>query len=163
MIPKYHRSYWMGLRAGSPKNFVIVDPTVPPLNVSSSYKHWGMDEADSSVEPNNKLGGELCAASNWTQAYGRPSAWGWADTKCNNQLPTMCRLLRECNDTVRGYSQPPSEPQRLPGAQSCRVVAQCIASLTARRLHAAAQRWVLTASTTAPSRATHSTCGTRCP
>lgn len=96
LIPKYHRSYWLGARASSVKSFAWLDPTVLGLNYSSSYKHWGLDESDSSFEPNNRLGSELCSVGNWSQTYGVPQAWGWSDTKCNMQFPTMCRLLREC-------------------------------------------------------------------
>lgn len=85
----------MGLKASSPRAFNWLDLTVPPANGSASYKHWGMDDADSSFEPNNKLGSELCGVGNWSQVYGQPSAWGWSDTKCNGQFPPMCRLLRK--------------------------------------------------------------------
>jgi hypothetical protein len=50
---------------------------------------------DNIAEPSNTFGNEKCAVANWTETYGRPLAWGWADTLCNQQFVPMCRMLRE--------------------------------------------------------------------
>ena len=43
-------------------------------------------------EPNNGDFPELCSVANYTEAFGKPSAWGWADAKCNATLaPFICR------------------------------------------------------------------------
>jgi hypothetical protein len=35
---------------------------------------------------------ELCAVANATEAFGKPVAWGWADTRCHATLaPFICR------------------------------------------------------------------------
>jgi hypothetical protein len=74
-----------------PKQFnTWMDPTVsPPL--SRGYKHWGMDGG--ALEPNNKLGNEMCAVANATQEYSK--AWGWSDTNCENKFTQMCMMLSE--------------------------------------------------------------------
>ena len=32
-----------------------------------------------------------CAGANYTQAYGAPAAWGWADTDCTKAYIFMCK------------------------------------------------------------------------
>jgi hypothetical protein len=32
-----------------------------------------------------------CVGGNYTQAYGSPKAWGWADSKCTNPQIFICR------------------------------------------------------------------------
>jgi hypothetical protein len=61
---------------------------LPPL--SRGYKHWGMDGGV--LEPNNKLGLELCAVANASQTYS--NGWGWSDTLCDKKFPMMCRMIR---------------------------------------------------------------------
>jgi hypothetical protein len=43
-------------------------------------------------EPNNADFPENCAVANVSEAFGKPLAWGWADTSCNNTLAAfICR------------------------------------------------------------------------
>lgn len=91
LIPKYHRYYWLGLKAVGPKNFNWVDPTMPKLSAPDSFKWWGMTKPDNTPEPNNFAGNELCAVGNFTEA--RKNAWGWADTGCTSQYVSICRMM----------------------------------------------------------------------
>jgi hypothetical protein len=50
----------------------------------------------SSPEPNNVDFPENCAVANFTESYGTPLAWGWADASCTNvRAAVICRRLRE--------------------------------------------------------------------
>lgn len=49
-------------------------------------------------EPNNMVPPELCVVANYTEAYGTPPAWGWADTGCGGRHIFICRKL-----APRGY------------------------------------------------------------
>lgn len=63
---------------------------------ANRYKHWGLvGPLNDTSEPDNFRFPELCAAANWSEAYGRPLAWGWADTHCQNKLPALCRQQSE--------------------------------------------------------------------
>ena len=42
-------------------------------------------------EPNNAEYPELCATANYSEAFGKPMAWGWADTNCSVLAPFICR------------------------------------------------------------------------
>jgi hypothetical protein len=91
LLPKYHRNYWMGLRAVGPKNFNWIDPTMPKLSAADSFRWWGMTKPDNLPEPNNYNGNELCAVGNYTEV--RKNAWGWADTGCTSQYVSICRMM----------------------------------------------------------------------
>ena len=91
LLPKYHRYYWMGLRAVGPKNFNWIDPTMPKLSAADSFRWWGMTKPDNLPEPNNYNGNELCAVGNFTEA--RKNVWGWADTGCTSQYVSICRMM----------------------------------------------------------------------
>jgi hypothetical protein len=58
---------------------------------------------DNIAEPSNTFGNEKCAVANWTETYGMPPAWGWADTLCNQQFVPMCRMLRGWRVLVACY------------------------------------------------------------
>ena len=38
---------------------------------------------------------ETCAVANASEVYGRPVAFGWSDTRCDNQFYPMCRVNSE--------------------------------------------------------------------
>jgi hypothetical protein len=71
--------------------------TLPAVPSSKNYEHWGLYAPDSNPanrmrEPNNVNFPEYCAVANYTEAFGKPSAWGWADTRCNStRAPFICR------------------------------------------------------------------------
>lgn len=35
---------------------------------------------------------EYCAVANYSQTYGKPTAWGWSDINCAKNFVFMCRL-----------------------------------------------------------------------
>ena len=78
LLPKYHKSYWMGLRATQWPNFAWIDNTVN----KTSYQHWGQYIEGELIqpEPNNF---ENCAGGNFTQSYGK--AAGWDDQNCDTE------------------------------------------------------------------------------
>jgi hypothetical protein len=43
-------------------------------------------------EPNNVAPPEYCAVANYSQTYGKPTAWGWSDINCAKNFVFMCRL-----------------------------------------------------------------------
>ena len=43
-------------------------------------------------EPNNKFGSEYCLSANYTQGYGVPFGWGFADLHCNKTLAPLCKI-----------------------------------------------------------------------
>jgi hypothetical protein len=96
LLPKWHKSYWMGLVAGSLKSwprFRWQDGLPAPSN--TTYQHWGTMTPQSLLEPNNyERPPELCAVANGSQAYDNPAAWGWADSNCANSFPFMCKRLQ---------------------------------------------------------------------
>jgi hypothetical protein len=64
---------------------------------ASTYEHWGSMVTDVGrlPEPNNAMLSENCAVANYSQAFGNPTAWGWADTQCNNKFLYVCKVNRE--------------------------------------------------------------------
>jgi hypothetical protein len=111
LIARYHRYYWMGLKASAPKTFNWVDPTMPKLSAADAFKWWGMTKPDNLPEPNNYNGNELCAVGNFTEA--RKNAWGWADTSCTSQYVSMCRYA------VLQHTSWPVEAACAPGWETC--------------------------------------------
>ncbi len=49
--------------------------------------------AGGEMEPNNKFGGEVCGACNYTEAFS--GVWGWADSQCGRNLSFICEQDRE--------------------------------------------------------------------
>jgi hypothetical protein len=62
---------------------------------------------------------ELCGVNNFTEVYGAPPAWGWADTDCANEFISMCRIQSGCCG---------AGPAARPAAH--RAAAQAVPSLT---------------------------------
>ncbi len=62
-----------------------------------------MGPLNDTSEPDNFKFPELCASANWTETYGRPLAWGWADTYCLNKLPALCRQQSEWPGWLAGW------------------------------------------------------------
>jgi hypothetical protein len=93
LIPAFHQNYWIGLRSNGTMwpEFSWVDFTPGPT--LDTYLHWGSTVPDYLPEPNNELGEEYCAVANYTERYDLPPAWGWADTRCDQQLPFMCKKM----------------------------------------------------------------------
>jgi hypothetical protein len=91
LLPKYHRAYWLGLRATQWPSFAWIDKTAATTN----YRNWGQ-HSDGSFEPKDKL--RTCGAGNFSMV--RQSAWGWAGESCNTALPFMCRLIKPGNITI---------------------------------------------------------------
>jgi hypothetical protein len=119
LLPKYHRFYWIGLRAVGPKNFNWIDPTMPRLSAADSFRWWGMTKPDNLPEPNNYAGNELCAVGNYTEA--RKNAWGWADTGCTSQYVSICRMM--------GKRAAPIRPMNV-AISSARIVASTTTNAT---------------------------------
>ena len=46
-------------------------------------------------EPYPAGAGEYCGVCNYTEVFGAPSTWGWADSLCTNTFISMCRLQSE--------------------------------------------------------------------
>ncbi len=108
MFPSFHKFYWMGLRAANslkPADLLsLSDNTWPSFSYIDGspspggpvYEAWGRFQPLNFPEPDNRFAPELCAGGNASEAFGAPKAWGWADTRCNNTSPFICRLQREC-------------------------------------------------------------------
>ena len=99
LLPVFHKVYWMGLVSNNDAwpAFSWIDRNVPNPQESSAYNHWGTYkfESYSSPEPNNGEFPENCAVANFSESYGFPSAWGWADVSCANaKAVVVCRRLR---------------------------------------------------------------------
>lgn len=43
-----------------------------------------------------------CAGANYTQAYGAPAAWGWADTDCTKAYIFMCKNASKWSAAASG-------------------------------------------------------------
>jgi hypothetical protein len=76
-----------------------MDPGLPQLNAQGSYKYWGEAKlpgvAKGVPEPDNAQGDESCAVANYTEAFGKPARWGWADTLCSSTFVFLCRMQSE--------------------------------------------------------------------
>ncbi len=94
LMPGFHKSYWVGLRASAWPDFAWIDRTA---NTVIDYAHWGL-LPDGSQEPNNSPAPQLCGLSNYSQAYG--GAWGWSDANCADSFPFICRMLRPGNISI---------------------------------------------------------------
>jgi hypothetical protein len=72
----------------------IASPTaVCGLSAGGTYREGGLSAAEpNELEDNFPLD---CAGANFTQTYGSPKAWGWADTNCNSSRIFMCRKASE--------------------------------------------------------------------
>jgi hypothetical protein len=88
LLSKFHKFYWMGLKATRNPAFFWNDPTVTPLTALTAYKHWGTP-ATAPREPNNLFSPENCGGANASTAY--QNAWGWADFMCTSEFVYMCR------------------------------------------------------------------------
>ena len=97
LLAKFHKFYWMGLKADKNRAFNWLDPTMPALNAISSYKHWGTP-GTAPREPNNVFSPENCGGSNASQVY--QNAWGWADYMCASEFVYMCRMMGAAGQIV---------------------------------------------------------------
>lgn len=113
LLPSFHTAYWIGLSNPSKDGttWIWLDNSLTAMNGTSGpsssagllgYRHWGrlVEGSGSSqvsyMEPNNRAGGEFCAAASFAQAYGPPPSpvtAGWADLSCSEQLVAVCRTL----------------------------------------------------------------------
>jgi hypothetical protein len=91
LLPKYHQSYWMGLRATQWPNFAWIDNTVR----KTSYQHWGQ-YPDGSREPKSRQ--NTCGAGSY--ALADEEAWGWSAQSCSQGMPYMCRIIQPGNITI---------------------------------------------------------------
>lgn len=91
LLPKYHNSYWMGLRAAQWPSFAWIDNTVN----QTSYQHWGQ-YPDGSKEPKNRQ--NTCGAGSY--ALTDEEAWGWTAHSCSQGMPYMCRIIKPGNITI---------------------------------------------------------------
>jgi hypothetical protein len=87
LLPTYHRGYWIGLKAASPRNFDWIDSTSIPA-LASGWKNWGPGQ------PDNSMSNELCASASYDMRAGSPPTWGWQDVGCGMPLPLMCRMQK---------------------------------------------------------------------
>jgi hypothetical protein len=100
LLATYHKAYWIGYYGyDGPQQFAPMDPGLPQLSAPGSYKHWGEavqpGQAKGVREPDNASGDESCAVANFTEAFGKPARWGWADTQCSNTFVFLCRMQSE--------------------------------------------------------------------
>ena len=95
IIPSFHKFYWLGLRTELWPNFTWVDRSAGPD--AGTYEHWGRYiSLGNEPEPNNyDAPPEYCGGANWTESFGNPSAWGWADYNCDQPFVSMCKLSSE--------------------------------------------------------------------
>lgn len=68
----------------------------------------------SNIPEFNRSAAELCAASNNSEGYGNPRAWGWASAGCQTAVPFMCKMQGAL--TVRWEAGEPVKP-----LQCCRA------------------------------------------
>jgi hypothetical protein len=92
LIPSYHRTYWMGIQRQGKAGMRWMDGSLPGPS-SGNYQHWGTYKPGGLPEPNNLMPPENCVVANYSEAYGIPPAYGWADTQCNNTNIFICRRL----------------------------------------------------------------------
>lgn len=74
-----------------------VSDTYPPSCAAPEqlYQHWGsypVDATTSLPEPNNIDNPEYCAVANYSQRYGAPQVWAFADANCGIRAPFICRI-----------------------------------------------------------------------
>jgi hypothetical protein len=70
-------------------------PLLPSAAPNQLYQHWGsypLDASSSLPEPNNIDNPEFCAVGNYSQRYGAPQVWAFADANCGIRAPFMCRI-----------------------------------------------------------------------
>jgi hypothetical protein len=79
LLPAFHTSYWLGLRARTWGTWQALDQQLP-----GRYLNWGAGQ------PNGRALPELCVvAANTPAANG---GWGYADVACSGRYVFMCRL-----------------------------------------------------------------------
>jgi hypothetical protein len=90
--------FWLIQAAGSSwlaVNLELCQTTCPPPDAAPEklYVHWGSYSSGGIdiPEPNNMLFPENCAVANYTQRYGTPQAWGFADAPCGMLAAFICR------------------------------------------------------------------------
>ena len=88
LIPSYHVTYWMGLRAQLWPDFQWPDKAVPTPEVNVTYTAWGTGEPDNAGDAQN------CGAGNYS-AMLRTGAWGWSDEACHTPLVYICEVSSE--------------------------------------------------------------------
>ena len=96
IIPTFHKFYWIGLSvSGLWPNFTWVDRSPGPSE--ANYEHWGRYiSTGNEPEPNNfDYPPENCAGANYTESFGNPGAWGWADWGCDQAFTFMCKISSE--------------------------------------------------------------------
>jgi hypothetical protein len=87
LVGSFHQSYWIGLQydnvseTWSWNDFRSYDP-------ATSYTHWGTTVPDYVPEPSKNAS---CSVANASEAFERPSAWGWSDGDCSMLFPFICR------------------------------------------------------------------------
>ena len=85
LLPTFHKSYWLGVRARPWGRWQALDKTL-----TANYLNWAVGQPNGSSVP------ELCVAANASatgQLSGSSSpAWGYADASCMRSYPFMCRI-----------------------------------------------------------------------
>lgn len=101
LFPTCHGSYWIGLAAESWPAFEWLDPVAGNLTGPESYTNWGLYLPPTLPrEPNQLLGDENCAVANYTEAAS--GAWGWADTTCESEFVSICKIPRGWQSSGEG-------------------------------------------------------------
>jgi hypothetical protein len=80
LMPAFHGSYWIGLRASRFPEFGWVDATVGPLG---SYQNWGPGMPATAAPPN------MCGGVNMTSIVNFVGSW--MNPPCTRSMPFMCR------------------------------------------------------------------------
>jgi hypothetical protein len=94
LLPGFHTFYWMGLNATVWPNWKWLDGTPNP-NATGRYQNWGYYMPQNILEPNNIFPPELCVGANFSEKVNLTGNWGWADTRCNQSHPYVCKTIGE--------------------------------------------------------------------
>ena len=96
MLVDYYKVYWLGMRAEPFPDYKWLDPGADILQLSSSYKHWGV--TDEGREPQAGKGMvKECGVANASLSY--EDAWGWSAEGCANKNVFMCKAAgKSCSN-----------------------------------------------------------------
>jgi hypothetical protein len=90
ILPGFHTFYWIGLTTENWPEFYWADMSPMKGNISETG-HWGYFMPQNILEPNNIYPPENCVGANLTESFD--GAWGWADTRCSQRWPGLCRIV----------------------------------------------------------------------
>ncbi len=92
---------WLYLHSKAGKHAQCIAILPPPSPTCMPTAAAGLYLPDKQFEPYALNPPELCGVANYTQVYGAPPAWGWADINCGQSFISMCRIQSGCLQAAR--------------------------------------------------------------